>query len=348
MDFLKNIIIDEDSRIPKYKQIVDAVILNISNGNIRVNEKLPSINFFSEEFGLSRDTVERAYNVLKERKIITSIIGKGFYITRTDLISKTNILFLINKLSSYKMIMYNAFIESMGPNAHVDLQVYHCDESLFCNLLDKYKHAYDYYVIMPHFKTEDLKHISFTPKIIDIIKEIPAQKLILMDNNKIDFGEDVTEIYQDFENDIYNGLKQGLEKIKKYDKLILVYPEKSVYPYPRRILFGFKKFCIEYDIDFQIIDAVYEDIVLKKGDLFISIVEADLVILIKQIRDEEYVLGKDIGIISYNDSPLKDLLGISVLSTDFVYMGQLTANMIINHQKDKIKAPFDFIDRDSI
>lgn len=38
---------------------------------------------FSEEFYLSRDTVEKAYNILKERNVISSIRGKGYYITRT-------------------------------------------------------------------------------------------------------------------------------------------------------------------------------------------------------------------------------------------------------------------------
>ena len=37
---------------------------------------------------------------------------------------------------------------------------------LFLNLLDKNKSAYDYFIIMPHFKTEDLKHVSFTDNVI--------------------------------------------------------------------------------------------------------------------------------------------------------------------------------------
>ncbi|NNG10144.1 MAG: winged helix-turn-helix transcriptional regulator, partial [Arenibacter sp.] len=102
MDIFNFIKIDEDSRIPKYQQIVDEIIHNISIGNLKMDDKIPSINTFSEEYLLSRDTVEKAYNILKERKVILSIRGKGYYIARTRLISKVNILFLINKLSSYK------------------------------------------------------------------------------------------------------------------------------------------------------------------------------------------------------------------------------------------------------
>lgn len=133
----KYIDIDENSRIPKYSQIVDSIIHNISNGNLKMDDRLPSINQFSEEFYLSRDTVEKAYNILKERKVITSIRGKGYYITRTKLISKVNILFVINKLSSYKMRIYNSFVNSIGGNSHTDLHIYHCDRLLFLNLLNK-------------------------------------------------------------------------------------------------------------------------------------------------------------------------------------------------------------------
>jgi len=340
--------IDENSRIPKYKQIVDSVINNISNGNLKIDEKIPSINSFSEEFLLSRDTVEKAYQILKERKIITSIRGKGYYITRTKLIAKVNILFLINKLSAYKMRIYNSFINTIGGNSHTDLHIYHCDNTLFVNLIEKNINAYDYYVIMPHFKTDDLKHISYTDEAIKAINMIPKNKLVLMDNNNLEIKGDFIEIYQDFENDIYNALKEGLTKISRYGKMILVYPENAVYPYPRRILHGFRKFCVEHKIDFEIIDEIYDDIILKKGDLFITIEETDLVNLVNQIRDKEFILGVEIGVISYNDTPLKELLGITVISTDFKAMGETASRMILNKEKGKIKNPFNFIDRNSI
>ncbi len=348
MDMIKYIKIDENSRVPKYKQIVDSIIYNISIGNLQINQKIPSINMFSEDFYISRDTVEKAYNILKERKVISSIKGKGYYITRTNLVSKTNILFLINKLSPYKMTTFNSFVNSIGANSNTDLLIYHCDETLFLNLLEKNKDDYDYYVIMPHFKTEDLKHVSYTEEVVKAIKKIPKDKLVIMDNIKLGMDGQIVEIYQDFEEDIYNALKEGLSKIANYEKLILIYPEKAVYPYPRRILRGFRKFCVEYSINFEILNEVYDDMILKKGDLFITIEESDLVSLVKQIRDSKYTLGENIGIISYNDTPLKELLGITVMSTDFKVMGESASRMIMNNEKGTTKVPFNFIDRNSI
>jgi DNA-binding LacI/PurR family transcriptional regulator len=88
--------------------------------------------------------------------------------------------------------------------------------------------------------------------------------------------------------------------------------------------------------------------ILKKGDLFITIEESDLVSLVKQVREDEYQLGRDIGIISYNETPLKELLGITVISTDFKVMGEAAAEIILNKKKTSFKVPFNIIERDSL
>ena len=70
--------------------------------------------------------------------------------------------------------------------------------------------------------------------------------------------------------------------------------------------------------------------------------------LLKQIRDRKMVAGRDIGVISYNDTPLKELLGITVISTDFETMGETAAYMILKRKKEVVKNVFRFINRDSI
>jgi len=345
MDSFQYITIDPKSRQPKYLQIVDSIIDSIASGNLPIDEKLPSINNLSEEFYLSRDTVEKAYNILKDQKVIVSIKGKGYFVNRTPLISKINILFMINKASNYKMRIYNSFIETAGAEAHVDLQVYHCDESLFLNLLNKSIGAFDYYVIMPHFKTDEMNHVSFTEDVTKALQRIPKEKLAILDNNKGYYKNFQFEIYQDFENDIYHALVEGLDKIINYNKLVLVYPEKTIYPYPKRILHGFRKFCSFHHLDFEIYDEIYEEMILKKGDLFIVIEESDLVTLLKRIRQMELGLGKEIGVVSYNDTPLKELLGITVISTNFREMGRKAAIMLLNNETGSIKNEFNFIDR---
>ena len=56
IDFIK---VDEYSITPKYLQIVNAVIREIENGNIKIGDNVPSINELSIELDIARDTVER-------------------------------------------------------------------------------------------------------------------------------------------------------------------------------------------------------------------------------------------------------------------------------------------------
>lgn len=131
-------------------------------------------------------------------------------------------------------------------------------------------------------------------------------------------------------------LPKDWKRSKKYDKVILVYPEKSANPYPRRIRTGFIKFCVENNFDYEILHEIYDDMELQSKDVYVTIQERDLVNLVRQTRKKKLILGKDIGIISYNETPLKELLGISVISTDFKTMGESAAYMILKNKKENV------------
>ena len=345
LDYLQ---IDPESRIPKYKQVHDCIVNGIRKGTLKMGEKLPSINFLSEEYVLSRDTIEKAYNHLKAQNIIVSVKGKGYYVSKTDLNIKTNILFLINKLSAYKMLIFNSFVDTIGANANVDLDIYHCTPSLFKDILDKKKNQYDYYVIMAHFRDEYFHYMDGDEHILEFTNEIPHEKLILLDRDVKSLSKVSRKIYQNFTEDIYAALSSGVEKLKKYEKIILVYPNEAIYPYPKNIVTGFEHFCTQHAMNYEILDKIYEGMELRPKDLYIIIEDTDLVNLIKQSRDCDYELGNDIGIICYNDTPLKELLGITVISTDFKKMGEGAARMILENKREDIKNDFNFIDRFSV
>ncbi|WP_248722490.1 GntR family transcriptional regulator [Seonamhaeicola sp. ML3] len=344
---LNYIRIDGDSMVPKYMQIINSIIDNVSIGNIKIGEKIPSINTLSQEFYLSRDTVERAYNILKKKNVVVSVRGRGTYIAEADLTRKLKILFLVNKLSPYKLKVYNAFSETMGEHCNVDIHSFHCDQTLFEELMDKYKSSYDYYVILPHFRTKNLCYLSSTSKVSSVINNIPKDKLVLLDNCNYQIKGDFISVYQDYENDIFTALETGHKKISNYQKLNLVCPRRTFYPYPTKILDGFRKFCAHNGFDFEIIEEVSSEFKVEKHNLYITIEENDLVNIMSQIKKCRHKLGADVGVISYNDTPLKQVLGISVFSLDFDDMGTQAAQMILENKKDKVKASFNFIDRES-
>lgn len=331
--------IDEDSKVPKYQQLVDKIITSIKLGHIRIGDKIPSINETSEEYYLSRDTVVKAYELLRRRQIITAVKGKGFYVISTGSSKSKSLLLLFNKLSDHKKTIYNSLVKNMPEGTTIDLQVHHSDADVLEKIVMENIGNYDYYVIMPHLKDEN-KNIK------EVINKIPKDKLILVNKDLDGIMGDYACVYEDFEMDIYNGLYSGKDKIRKYHKLYLVFPTKNYYC--SGIKKGFVRFCGAEDFHWEIINTIKPEII--PGELYIVIEESDLVDLIKRAREKNLELGCDIGVISYNNSPFKEILagGISVLSTDFEKMGSTIAEMITKNIKVKIKNPFSFLIRDSI
>ena len=68
------------------------------------------------------------------------------------------------------------------------------------------------------------------------------------------------------------------------------------------------------------------------------------------MKNQNFILGQDIGIISYNDTLLKEIVegGITTISTDFNEMGKRLAEMILNKEQVKIENPNKLIIRNSI
>lgn len=349
MNLLKDLNFDVESKNPIYQEIANCIVQNIANGNIKKDTRLPSINVFSKEYKVSRDTVEKAYKNLKAKKIAVGIKGLGTFINSTKLVSKNRVLFLINKLSSYKLKIYHSFINTIGKDYHTDVEIYHCDESLFLSLLENNLNRYDYYIIMPHFNSVGRKDAIVKKESLKLIESIPRKKLIILDNNDMNIDGNIIEIFQDFDNDIYNSLLDGLKKIKKYQSINLILSKRESYPYLRKICNGFIKFCNEFSFDFRILNSIGNDEIIDPGNLFVVISDEDLVNLLDSISiNKELILGENVGVISYNETPFKRLLNIAVISTDFIRMGETAANMITKNKKGRIKNPFVFIDRSSI
>lgn len=331
--------IDEDSKIPKYQQLVDTVIAYIELGIVKAGDRIPSINETSVEFYLSRNTVEKAYEVMKNQGIITSIKGKGNYVCDTRKCKKKRILLLFNKLSDHKKTIFNSIVSNLPEDTVVHLQVHHCEFSVLEKIIIENLGKYDHYVIMPHLREE-------TKSIKEAINKIPKDKLVLVNRDLDGIDGDYACVYEDFEFDIYNGLASGLDQIRKYSKLLLVFPVSNFYC--DGIKRGFIRFCLTYNLDWEIVNSTRLDI--NPGELFILIEESDLVEVIKNASSKDLKLGRDVGVISYNSTPFKEILagGISVLSTDFEEMGSTIAEMILKKKKEKVKNSFSFIARSSI
>ena len=334
--------IKEESKVPKYKQIVGSILSAIENGKIKLDDRLPSVNELLIEFDISRDTVVRAYDHLKKNKIIDSVPGKGYYIRKDQLSLKAKVFLLFNKLSPHKKIIYDSFARTLGDNATIDFFIYENNYRYFKELiLESKKRSYTHYVVIWHFEEGGDDVLNF------VNKEIPLEKLIVLDKRLEGISEKVACIYQDFEHDIYSALIELNPKLKKYNKLQLLLRKRTYHPI--EIQKGFIKFCGQYAYECGVIEAI-ESSEIEKGTVYINLKEDDLVVLIKKIKKTNFVLGRDIGIISYNETPLKEVLldGITVISTDFENLGRKAAEIILRNEILYTDNPFYVISRNSL
>lgn len=81
-----------------------------------------------------------------------------------------------------------------------------------------------------------------------------------------------------------------------------------------------------------------------------AISERDLASITKVINKRNWVLRKDIGLLSFDDTPLKEVLkgGITTISTDFELMGQTAGKLIRKGMTRRIANPWILADRGSL
>lgn len=334
-----NLRINHDSEIPKYKQVVNLIISDIEAGIFKKGQRIPSINETSEELLLSRDTVEKAYVYLKKNGVLSSVRGKGYYVNQVNIHKKIKVALILNKLSNYKRSLYYSFAEKLGTKAHVDVFIYNYNIEQFNEIINNQITNYDYFVILPHFNSEsaDVDHA---------IRKIPKEKVLLVDRN-VESLNDYPVVYQEYEKDIQSALEKGIGLIKKYSRINLVFPVNEYYS--KNILRGFQIFCQVNNLQFSVIDQLNEPAV-KQGEAFVLISDDDLYRFIKISKSKNWKLGKDVGVVAYNDNPVKELLedGITTISTNHDEIGRTAAQMILTKDFRRIKSPFEFVKRNSL
>lgn len=75
--------IDIKSSKPLYEQIIDYIKEQTLKGNLKPQDKLPSVRQLASTLGINPNTVSKAYLELERQKIIETIRGKGTFICQT-------------------------------------------------------------------------------------------------------------------------------------------------------------------------------------------------------------------------------------------------------------------------
>ena len=146
-------------------------------------------------------------------------------------------------------------------------------------------------------------------------------------------------MYENFEKDIYGALETALPHLSKYHTIKIIVPAHTYHP--NEILNGFRSFCQQYAFSYKVVHNIANE-PIKEGEAYINLMEDDLVTLLEKILATKMRLGKHVGVISYNDTPLKKIIlkGITTISTDFTMMGEKAAQLILEQSTEHIEIPF--------
>ena len=78
------IIINSSSMVPIYEQIMDQIKAQITAGDLRENDVLPSVRTLAKDLKISALTVKKAYDNLEQEGYTVTVHGKGTYVAAAD------------------------------------------------------------------------------------------------------------------------------------------------------------------------------------------------------------------------------------------------------------------------
>ncbi len=260
-------------------------------------------------------------------------------VKKTDL----KVLLIFNKLSDFRNEIYDGFLSQTDGKASVDLYIHsisNYNSRHFEEVIHEKMDTYDYFAIMLH-----ATHLN--EDILKTVNSIPKEKLLILDKRNEFIRGRYACVYQDFEADIYEALLKAKHLITKYKTLNFVIQEK--YFYSLAIMEGVTHFAVENNLKYNIYTEVNDEII-RKNEAYLVLSERFLSEILKQCQAQNFKIGLDIGILSYNEMPVKEVLsgGITVVTTDHYQLGKTAAYLILNGKKEHIRNPFLFIQRNSL
>lgn len=320
----------------KHEQLVNGIIQAIDEGIVKRGDKLPSINQMVSQLGFARQTIVKAYEELKDRGLVESKKLKGYFVVSNETKVVLKVALIMFSFQRFQQDFYDSFRKGLGKKYQIDVFFHHNNLEIFNSIFQNIQGKYGMYAIAP---IQD-------PGLRQVLASIPPSNLLIIDRY-IELDKSYSYISQEFEESTYSKLIELLPEITKYKKFILFFKEDA--DYPIGILNAFNRFCKDYEIESSVVSK-YKSQSIKKGNLYFFVSDTYIWDVLKDVRNSEYIVGKEIGILSHNDHVVKEIVfgGITTISTDFKEMGKKAAAHIKNQEETKIIMPSNLIKRNSL
>jgi DNA-binding transcriptional regulator YhcF (GntR family) len=301
--------LDPASQTPMYRQLVDSVVAGLRDGTLHRGDRLPSINHACKAHGLSRDTVVKAYDQLQELRILSAIHGKGYFIRSDVADPRLRAFVLFDTLNAFKENVFAGLTDTVSRRIDIDVCFHHFNPGLARRLLLEARGKYDRYVVMPFP----------APEVKEALAALERERLLVLDIRAC-VPSRAACIVQNFDAQLVQALEHGLDRLRRYQRLVLVFPPGN--HDPAEIQDAFLRFGRRARLQTEIVPRLTEQMVQPRT-AYLVLDDRDLVSLVKHCQATGHGLGEDVGVLSYNDTPLKEIVagGISVISIDFYGLG---------------------------
>ncbi|MFC0512928.1 GntR family transcriptional regulator [Mucilaginibacter angelicae] len=318
----------------KHDRFVQGIINAIDEKFIGQDEVLPSVNRLIKELGFSRETIMKGYKDLISRGIVESKNRLGYFVGNGNTGQTLNVALLMYNLDTFEEQFYRNFRHELGENVQLTTYFHHGNIEIFETILLQIRGKYGMYVAapIPHPKTKEL---------LDII---PRNKFLMFDRFEPLEGE-FNHITQEFGHSSYDVFSKLAPRIKQFDEFIFYHSKNSLDP--KEIVQSFKKFLEDFDVKGRILEE-YVPGSIQKGKVYFTLDNFALWQIMRDCKTQMLEPGKDLGVLSHNDEPAKEIIGITTFSADFSSMGQLAGKAVLSKEKLQLTVPMLLFDRSTL
>ncbi|KAA2242625.1 GntR family transcriptional regulator [Chitinophaga agrisoli] len=311
--------LEEVSAYSKHDRLVQGIINAINEDVLKRDDALPSVNTMIRELKFSRETIVKGYKELVSRGIIESNYRLGYFVANGNTEQIMKVALLMYNLDTFEEQFYRNFRQQLGKGVDLNIFFHHGNIEIFETILQQIKGKYGMYVVAP------IPH----PKTRELLEAIPRNKFLMFDRYEPLEGE-FNYITQEFEQASYNAFKQLAKAIKQFDEMIFLHSDQSLDP--REIVKAFKKFLKDFKMKGRIIPEFTAGMV-EKGKVYFTLDNFAMWEILKECERKKLQPGKDVGLLSHNDEPAKEFVGITTYSTDFALMGKTAGQAVITREK---------------
>ncbi|HWZ02195.1 MAG TPA: GntR family transcriptional regulator [Mucilaginibacter sp.] len=318
----------------KHDRFVQGIINSIDEKIIGQDEMLPSVNKLIKELGFSRETIVKGYKDLISRGIVEAKNRLGYFVGNGNTGQTLNVALLMYNLDTFEEQFYRNFRHELGQNVQLTTYFHHGNIEIFETILLQIKGKYGMYVVapIPHSKTKEL------------LEMIPRNKFLMFDRYEPLEGE-FNHITQEFEDASYEVFSKLAPRIKQFDEFIFYHSQNSLDP--KEIVRSFKKFLKDFSINGHI-EEEYVAGSVEKGKVYFTLDNFALWQIMRDCKTKKLKPGKDLGVLSHNDEPAKEIIGITTFSADFSNMGKMAGEVVLSKEKVQLTVPMILFERHTL